>query len=223
MPLDHKAVIAEIDTILARYASLRLGSRHSDMSDKPEDLRKEIETILFAGIKRLAPPNSVYILQATGVVKATQPMHTHVNLPLLHGILKALRDDYAAGRMMAIAELIHADVFTDMLEMAQHLLDENYKDPAAVIAGSVLEEHLRKLCAKIGVQSVDAKGEPKKASLINSELRAAGAYDKNVEKSVTAWLGTRNDAAHGHYAKYEAAQVNLLIASIRDFISRLPA
>ncbi|WP_437631082.1 hypothetical protein [Sorangium sp. So ce854] len=223
MPLDHKAVVAEIDTILSRYTALQQGSKYSDLSDRPEDARKEVETLMFAAIKRLSPPESAYVSQATDVVKASKPQWTHVTLPQLHGILRALREDYVNGRTRAVAELIHADVFGDMLDMAQHLLDENYKDPAAVIAGSVLEEHLRKLCIKHAIPTVDAKGVHKKAAVMNSELRACGAYDKNDEKSVTAWLGTRNDAAHGNYAKYLAQQVNLLIASIRDFIARAPA
>ncbi len=35
--------------------------------------------------------------------------------------------------------------------MAEYLLKEGYKDPAAVITGSTLEEHLRKLCIKNGI------------------------------------------------------------------------
>jgi hypothetical protein len=32
--------------------------------------------------------------------------------------------------------------------MAEYLLNESYKDPAAVMTGSVLEEHIRQLCIK---------------------------------------------------------------------------
>ncbi len=35
--------------------------------------------------------------------------------------------------------------------MAEHLLDEGYKDAATVIAGSSLEPHLRQLCQKSGI------------------------------------------------------------------------
>ena len=64
------------------------------------------------------------------------------------GIVDALKTDLAAGYVVGIRELIHGELFGDLLESAVHLLEEGYKDPAAVLAGSVLEEHLRQLCKK---------------------------------------------------------------------------
>lgn len=105
----------------------------------------------------------------------------------------------------------------------QYLLDQHYKDPAAVIAGTVLEEHVRRLCDKHVVSITDANGAPRKAQVLNQDLRQAGAYDKNDEKNVTAWFGLRNDAAHGQHAKYGEEQVRLFIASIRDFCHPSPS
>ncbi|MFZ0592306.1 MAG: hypothetical protein WAM39_17735, partial [Bryobacteraceae bacterium] len=96
-------------------------------------------------------------------------------------------------------ELVHADVFSDFLEMADHLLEQGYKDAAAVIVGSVLEEHLRKLCQKHGLGTTINSGAPKKADLINADLAGAMVYPKLDQKNVTAWLDVRNKAAHGKY------------------------
>jgi hypothetical protein len=108
------------------------------------------------------------------------------------------------------------------MEMAEHLLDQGYKDPAAVITGSVLEEHLRKLCDKHGI-IVSQGGKPKKADALNAELAGANVYSKLDQKNVTAWLDLRNKAAHGKYGEYTKDQVALLIQSVRDFITRNPA
>lgn len=43
-------------------------------------------------------------------------------------------------------KIIAAEIFSDFLEMAEHLLEQGYKDPAAVMIGSVVEENLRKFC-----------------------------------------------------------------------------
>ena len=110
--------------------------------------------------------------------------------------------------------------------MAQHLLGEGYKDPAAVVAGSALEVHLRKLCEKNGVDiEEDVRGttHPRKSDRLNSELAKAGVYSKLDLKNVVAWLDLRNKAAHGKYDEYEAGQVKLLISGVRDFITRNPA
>ena len=109
------------------------------------------------------------------------------------------------------------------MEMAKYHLSEGYKDAAAVIAGCVLEENLRKLCAKSTISDSDAKGSPKKASVLNDELVKAGVYTKLEQKSVTAWLDLRNHAAHGHLDKYDAKQVELYMQGILDFLTRFPA
>jgi hypothetical protein len=145
----------------------------------------------------------------------------------LAGIVLGLLEDYRHGFLDSVRELVHADLFSDYLDMAGHLIDEGYKDPAAVIVGSSLEAHLRKLCDKHGVATTrlrDGKDVSLTTDMLNAELaRDEKAYGKNEQKSVTAWLGIRNDAAHGHYDNYTAEQVKLLLMSVKDFISRYPA
>ena len=110
--------------------------------------------------------------------------------------------------------------------MAQHLLDENYKDPAAVVIGSVLEEHLRNLCVKnkVDITFIDGKGKTvnKKASTLNDDLVKAGIYNILEQKSITAWLDLRNKAAHGKYAEYDITQVKGMHQNVNDFIVRNP-
>lgn len=64
---------------------------------------------------------------------------------------------------------------------------------------------------------------PKKADRLNADLSGADVYSKLDQKNVTAWLDLRNKAAHGEYDKYGQQQVQLLISSIRDFITRHPS
>ncbi len=140
----------------------------------------------------------------------------------LAGILTSLKIAYESGYLTSITELIHADLFSDFIDMAEYLLSEGYKDPAAVIIGSVLEEHLRKLNDKNGI-AVESFGRPKKVDLLNSELAAKTVYSKLDQKSITSWLDLRNKAAHGKYSDYTKEQVALQIQSIQNFITRNPA
>lgn len=86
--------------------------------------------------------------------------------------------------------------------MAQHLFDETYKDAAAVIAGSSLEAHLRRLAGKndVDVTFLDKQGEtrPRSIDSINVDLCKADVYDLNNQKQIVAWMGIRHEAAHGH-------------------------
>ena len=140
------------------------------------------------------------------------------------GILSAAREELAGGWLTTTKGLISAEIFSDFLEMAQHLLDEGYKDPAAVMAGSVLEEHLRQLCQKHDIPTeITRQGRPqsKKADALNAELAKEEVYSKLDQKNVTAWLDLRNKAAHGKYQEYTKEQVALMLQSLSDFMVRV--
>lgn len=142
------------------------------------------------------------------------------------GVLQAARDELAGGWLVDAKALLAADIFGDFLEMAEYLLKEQYKDPAAVLIGSVLEDHLRRL-AKVHALSTtfpkDGRDVPKKADTLNSEIAKAGVYGTLDQKNVTAWLDLRNKAAHGRYLEYTADHVELMLQGVRVFISRFLA
>lgn len=139
-------------------------------------------------------------------------------------ILISIKHEIDQGWLVSIKHLVTAEVFSDFLDMSKYLLDEKYKDPAAVMIGSVLEEHLRQLCSTYSVDTFTIKGTdhvPKKADLINSDLTKAGVYGVLEQKNVTAWLDLRNRAAHGKYTEYTIEQVKLMYQGVLDFISRV--
>ena len=95
------------------------------------------------------------------------------------------------------------------------------EDPAAVIVGSVLEEHLRQLCLSARIPTEDVSSTryvPHKADRLNSDLAKAGNTLKLDQKQITAWLDLRNKAAHGKYSDYSPEQVALMLAGVRDFV-----
>lgn len=216
---DKRTVLTQIDALLAEVERARAASPHDDYSGGlPEEEMRAITTRLMAAIVRLAPQGSVYFEQASEVTGNQGPM-----MQDLAGIILALRADIEAGYVDTLAELVHAEVFADFLGMADELQHKGYKDAAAVITGSVLEEHLRKLATKSSVAIAKPDGSPKKADTLNNELATSGTYNKLQQKSVTAWLDLRNNAAHGNYNAYDQAQVAALIRDIREFLIRLPA
>jgi hypothetical protein len=139
-------------------------------------------------------------------------------------ILNAMRSEIDGGWLFTLRGLVTAEVFADFIDMAEHLLELGYKDPAAVMAGGVLEEHLRQLCVKNGIpvsQEKDDKSVPLKADRLNSELTKADVYSKLDQKLVTAWLDLRNKAAHGKYEEYNQGQVGQMILGVTEFMARI--
>jgi HEPN domain-containing protein len=219
-----KSLCEQLNNILAAAAELRGRSSYEDLSDIPGTEQHKLLSRQLAAIQRISDKNSAYYTQAQRILnektyEGTKVMH-------LCGVIEAIRTDLDEGYLQNITELIHGDVFSDFLDMARHLLEEKYKDAAAVIAGSALEAHLRALCQKNNIPTeVKVSGvlRQKKADMINAELVKGSAYSKLDQKSVTAWLDLRNKAAHGQYDEYTLDQVSLMIDGIRDFLVRVPA
>jgi hypothetical protein len=141
------------------------------------------------------------------------------------GILKAVKQEIDCGWIFTVKSLVSAEIFSDFLEMSEYFLQENYKDPAAVMIGSVLEEHLRQLCIKNSIPiEYDKDGimKPKKAESLNTDLAKESIYTKTDQKSITSWLGFRNSAAHGKYEEYTKEQIQIMCDGVTNFISRVP-
>lgn len=223
--MKTEGFIKQLEALVTEFKTMASRSAHNDLSDLPKNERQALITKAVAAIARISGPRSIYSKDVEKLRK--EMIHIHIHMTSVMGVVEALLADLKSGYIESLSELAHADVFADFLEMAQHLLDEKYKDASAVIAGSSLEAHIRALCVKnsIDTEITKASGDvfPKKADAMNSELAAAGIYDKLEQKSVTAWLDLRNRAAHGKYTEYDASQVGLLVAGVRDFISRHPA
>jgi len=130
------------------------------------------------------------------------------------GILKAARDDCANGRLFDLRRLVEAEVFDDLLEQSEHLLASGYYQPAAVVAGCVLEDGLRKLCEKNGV----VLSSKPKLDTMNAELAKAGLFSKLVQKRVTTLAELRNKAAHGQWNEFTEADVREMVTAVRRFM-----
>ena len=130
------------------------------------------------------------------------------------GVIKAIKSDFENGYLLDTRTLIEAEVFDDFLEQAEQLFNKGYYQPAAVIAGCVLEDGLRKLCKKNSVAL------PAKATIdpINVELAKAGIYNKLQQKKVTALADLRNKAAHGEWNEFTKKDVEDMIRDVRRFM-----
>lgn len=210
--VSSEIAIEQLDVLLNQYEEARQGD-HSGGKVRDDVLANR----LIAAIERLTLSGSAYARQVNNY-RGNPGAFTRE----LYAIASALRDDLRAGWLSSLVELVHADTYNDFLEMAEGLLTSDYKDAAAVIIGSSLEVHVRSLCTKHGVDT-DVSGKPRKADVMNADLKKAGVYGTLEQKRITAWLDLRNSAAHGEYAKYDKDDVRRLARDVRDFAAKYPA
>lgn len=145
--------------------------------------------------------------------------NSYTHICEVQGVLKAIKHEFKTGLLADLRGLLQASIFADFLEMAEHLLAEGYKDASAVTISAVLEDSLRKLADKNGIPTVATNGRPLTIDPINIALAKANIYGPLVQKQVTTWADLRNSAAHGHYDRYDEAQVKQMLLFVQKFCS----
>ncbi len=216
----YKALIVESKTITKRSKTV-FGEPFYDIFQMLSSRKiSQLSSRLYNTIRDLAPPGSVYREAADEV--NSDGLFEWKSVPRLYGLLESLKADYEKDYMTNISELIDAELFSDVLEQADYLFSENYVRASIVVAGVALEGHLRKLAEKRSIP-IQTDGNYVTAEMLNQQLVKNGAYDKTYQKSITSWLGLRNDAAHPDPKELHREQVEPLIMGIRNFIQRFPA
>lgn len=219
--MDTKAALADIDAVLAAKPSGDTGGTVAVA---------EMAALRYACICRWTAPGSAYRRQADEFQKMSTSVVTENRNKAgsaIVGVLRALRADVAADRLRSFEELVHADVFADLLAQSTYLNDAKFSRAAAVLAGGVLEEHLRKLCGKHNVPTIGNDGKPRKASALNADLYSHGNVYSNAERAeIEGWQNRRNSAAHGEAdfdTRHDAADIRRMIDGVRSVIVKYPA
>jgi hypothetical protein len=221
----NERLVREIDELVAIGERLSRDASHSRGYLGPDRV-EELGAIVSRGgqiIQRLYGQDSEYRRSLDRVLKtehfASMDQYNSRHVSELVGILKGVQHDMKSGLLSDLRKLLQAEVFADFLEMAEHLLNEGYKDAAAVLLGAVLEDSLRKLSDANGLATVGANAKPLTMEPLNVALAKKGVYGPLVQKQVTTWANLRNDAAHGHFDRYDEDQVKQMLLFVQKFCS----
>ncbi|MBO6559752.1 MAG: hypothetical protein JJ959_04410 [Nisaea sp.] len=217
--MDSEIAINQIDNVLERFRLISERSEEFALDDVDHSTVHKVFNMMASVARRFSVQSSTHSQELDRILSQGKP---GLFIRSLAGLLMAMRDEYELGYLQSIEELVHANTFASFVEMAQHLISQGYKDAAAVIVGSILEQHLRQLCQKNGIPP-EENGKFRKSEALNVSLSSKGIINKLDQKNITAWLGLRNNAAHGNYDEYDIQQVKLMLSSIQNFIMKYPA
>ena len=143
---------------------------------------------------------------------------TEVNMPSSvkggTGVLRAALEDLRDGHLFDVRSLLAAEIFSDFLDMANHLVAEGYKDAAVSLTGAVLEDGLRKIATarNVAFKSRDGLDE------LNTKLAAAGVFNAIVKARVNSWRVIRNAADHGNFGEYDRKEASEMVAGVMQFL-----
>ncbi len=171
-------------------------------------------------VSSLCTKNSPYIQMYNNALASPSFYTIHSNhcahLGVIKGIIESVKQDYENG-ILNLDSRITSEVFGDFTEMADYLIEQKLKDPAATILGAVLEDALRKLAVNNDIPLENDKGFAKTIEPLNKDLYTANVYDRQILKQVTSWAETRNNAAHGHFDKFDLDQVKMMRLFVEKF------
>jgi len=137
--------------------------------------------------------------------------HAYEVYPIV-GLLSGVLGDLEGGFLRDQEQLIAADVFASVLEQAAELNRHAYKDPSAVLMRVVLEDALRRLARKNGLDPLQ------KAAKLNDELKQLSVYAQPQWRLILAWLDIGNAAAHGKFQEYSSEDVANAIQGVEQFL-----
>lgn len=218
--MNKTDLLKRIDQLIAQGRIVLSTKKYSEYSSDYVDMGQQMgfRTASLSFIKNLYGETHPYFKDFNERVKGQAYYETENGI----NILTAIRNEVDNDWLISIKQMVSAEIFSDFVEMSRYLLDQKYKDPAAVMIGSVLEEHLRLLCRNhsVAIDFLNNSGDtvPKKADTLNADLVKAGVYGVLEQKNVTAWLDLRNRAAHGKYSEYSQEQVELMYQGVLNFL-----
>jgi len=120
------------------YRQAQQASKYDDLSGLDDSFYTQHNASALALIERVVGRAHSYSELAAKQVQLHDLGDSYAILQI-HGIAQSVRADVANGMLQQVRVLVHADMFTDFIEMAEHLLAEGYKDPAAVLLGGPLK------------------------------------------------------------------------------------
>jgi hypothetical protein len=131
-------------------------------------------------------------------------------------VLRAAREYIDFGPVARVEELVAAEIFTDLLGVAERLLRERRISAGVVVACSVLEDVMRRSARhrKIAIrENVDD------LSTLNASMSAAGVYGAALQKRIEEWAGIRTRAEAGELTLAMRATADSLLRGVREFVN----
>jgi hypothetical protein len=148
----------------------------------------------------------------TSYTTAPYPFHRAGGLQ----VLISLRQDLVSGRLISLRRLVTAEVFSDFMDMAEHLIEHGYKDPAASLIGGVLERSLRDLAA---ANDLTVRDRDDLTALAN-RLAEKNVYNRLMQKQLNVWIAVRNSADHGKFEEYALLDVQNMHSGVTAFLAQ---
>lgn len=157
-------------------------------------------------------PNHDIAKRIKGVATLRSLTHLRAAEGMLRGTIEAIR----GGLLADLRTQILVDVQSDFIEAARNAIAENAKDVAAALLCIVLEDSVKRLAIKHGLQSLANQ----EFSIVTTELFKENKITKATKGQLLAYKDLRNAALHAQWHEVSVETVNALLYFLPGFIEQ---
>lgn len=131
-------------------------------------------------------------------------------------VLRAAREYIDFGPVARVEELVAAEIFTDLLGIAQRLLREQRVSAGVVVACSVLEDVMRRTARH---RRIAIRENVDDLSALNASMSTAGVYGAALRQRIDEWAAMRTRAETGELTPAMRPGADALLRGVREFVN----
>jgi hypothetical protein len=166
-------------------------------------------------VKGLFGTDNLYFKTLSELPSYFNSDHVYTDLQQGLGVLRGAQGEIQFGPLPRVEALISAEIFSDFLEMAEHLLENGYFAVVPALVGAVLEDGLRRMAR---THNVSVRTNDNIAGL-NSKLFDAKAINALARSKIELWNKIRNNADHGDFEANSEQDVRQMMEGVREFLA----
>jgi hypothetical protein len=215
-PLDTASFIRRIDELLGSQLPNDTGLNIYAAAVQKYQSTLTLVTILYGPASHQAQTLLAADAQARKYVGDLPESFPHATMPVILGILRAMRADVEAGLIGNVAQRAAGEVLGDMLGLAKEamaLRTESTKNVAAVLTAAAYEDTIRQM----GTTLANVRGRPD-LSVVITALKDAGVLVGAALTTGQSYLKFRNDALHADWANVDRAVVGSCMAFVEALL-----
>lgn len=144
---------------------------------------------------------------------------TSESVAIIRGKMFGMLQDIEIGKLNHLVYRIQKADIEDLLAQAKQALDGNDEEIsnhilAAMLTGTILENSVRKLCKRMGLDD----GKYKPLTQLIDKLKKNNVFNKHQANELKHWKNIRNDVAHGQFENLTPNDVEKMIAGVKRFV-----
>ena len=166
-------------------------------------------------ILQIVPPKSFYQAEMERLVTHEQ-LKSGIPTSILEkvlGVLQSVRAEAQAGLLAKLEYQVFATAFDDFLDHASSFHKSGKVKEAAILVSAVLEDTVKRIAAKNGINPASLSLEPLVDQLTDAEVLTA-----IKSKRIKSYAGVRNSALHAEWDKLDLKDIGQVINGVRELL-----